>query len=90
LHQRLSVPSPALASYELHGMGSAWHKEPDALSTGSPGMAPPDTGCRAQELHGVFLTRSGRRSKRLEEYLASIRNPNRYGYQPIGLEWDLW
>ncbi len=53
-------------------------------------MAPPDTGCRAQELHGVFLTRSGRRSKRLEEYLASIRNPNRYGYQPIGLEWDLW
>ena len=44
-------------------------------------------------LFGVTLSRSGRQSRatqRLEEYLASLRAPNRYGYLPIGLEWDLW
>lgn len=44
-------------------------------------------------LAGVTLTRSGRQGEegqRLKAYLASLRAPNRYGYLPIGLEWDLW
>ncbi|GAB4820000.1 hypothetical protein N2152v2_007046 [Parachlorella kessleri] len=31
-----------------------------------------------------------KRNKRLESYLASLTKSNRYGYKPLGLEWDLW
>lgn len=30
------------------------------------------------------------RNKRLEEYLASLEEPNAFGYRPVALEWDLW
>lgn len=56
----------------------------------TPTHLPPAPPSPQAELHGVHITRSGRGSKRLETYLESLKRPNRYGYQPIGLEWDLW
>ena len=38
----------------------------------------------------MFFSRSAHQNKQLEQYLASIKLPNRYGYRPIALEWDLW
>lgn len=102
---RLHAPPPASSLLRLGNVrsscgpckalaGRAKHtsRRPCKASWRAPCQPPPHspTPLRQVELHGIFLSRSGRRNKRLEEYLDSIKVPNRYGYHPIGLEWDLW
>ncbi|GAB4816915.1 hypothetical protein N2152v2_003961 [Parachlorella kessleri] len=93
-----AVTAPAAASADSGGAVAgtdAFHEQhEDAASWVQAAEVKQEAGEAEEEstpqLYGMFLSRSPQQSKQLEQYLASIKLPNRYGYRPIGLEWDLW